>query len=116
MHGGKRQGAGRKAGSKTKRTVEREKKVEQMAKVLEETLPDAFHGDAHALLMAVYKDQSHPLPLRIDAAKAAISFEKPKLGAVQHSGDQTNPVAFNILTGVPLSDADADSDRHDTQH
>jgi hypothetical protein len=47
-----------------------------------EVLPDAFAGDAHMLLQAVYKDRSNPVQLRIDAAKAAIKFEKPALAAV----------------------------------
>jgi hypothetical protein len=37
--------------------------------------------DAHALLVSVYKDPSQPLDLRIDAAKAAIPFEKPRLSS-----------------------------------
>jgi hypothetical protein len=40
-----------------------------------------FKGDAHAFLMMVYKDPSLPLALRLDAAKAAITFEKPALVA-----------------------------------
>ena len=40
---------------------------------------DVFQGDAHAFLMMVYKDPSLPLALRLDAAKAAIPFEKPAL-------------------------------------
>ena len=42
-----------------------------------------FDGDAHALLMYVYKDPARDLALRIDCAKAAISYEKPKLSPVQ---------------------------------
>ena len=42
----------------------------------------AFPGDAHALLMGVYEDQSQPIELRLQAAKAAIGYEKPRLTAV----------------------------------
>jgi hypothetical protein len=35
----------------------------------------AFAGDAHDLLMAFYKDTSHRIELRLDAAKAAIGYE-----------------------------------------
>jgi hypothetical protein len=42
----------------------------------------AFSGDAHALLMGVYEDQSQPIELRLQAAKAAIGYEKPRLTAV----------------------------------
>ena len=72
-----------------------------MAKRLEVALPNAFEGEAHELLMAVYKDQDLPLPIRIDAAKAAIGYEKPKLAAVEHSGNHENPLTFSITSGVP---------------
>ena len=41
-----------------------------------------FEGDAHAFLMLTYKDKSLPHNLRLDAAKAAIRFEKPALTAI----------------------------------
>jgi hypothetical protein len=44
-------------------------------------VPEGFKGDAHALLMAVYRDTSLPLPIHLDAAKAAVKFEKPVLAA-----------------------------------
>lgn len=37
--------------------------------------------DAHSLLALVYNAQELPLPVRTDAAKAALPFEKPKLSA-----------------------------------
>jgi hypothetical protein len=46
---------------------------------------NAFEGDAHSLLIAVYKDRSHPIELRLEAAKAAIRFEKPALGSIEQS-------------------------------
>ena len=42
---------------------------------------DAFEGDAHALLVAVYKDPRHEWELRVDAAKAAVRYEKPALAS-----------------------------------
>jgi hypothetical protein len=74
---GKRTGnpRGRPKGAKSSRTVE-----------------TAFDGDAHELLMAVYKDTSHPLLTRIDAAKAAIGYEKPRLQAIE-GGDPNKPVS-----------------------
>jgi hypothetical protein len=44
---------------------------------------DAFDGDAHGLLMAIYKDAAQPIELRMDAAKAAIGYEMPRLAAVE---------------------------------
>ena len=41
-----------------------------------------FNGDAHALLVMIYRDQTLPLVMRLDAAKAAISYETPVLAAI----------------------------------
>jgi hypothetical protein len=54
-----------------------------------------FKGDAHAFLMMVYKDPSLPLALRLDAAKAAIPFEKPALPATWPA----SPVLDAVLNG-----------------
>jgi hypothetical protein len=43
--------------------------------------PDAFPGDAVALMQCVYRDQSLPLPIRLAAATAAARFERPTLAA-----------------------------------
>lgn len=84
---GKRTGKpkGRPRGSKNVHTREREEAVASAAAQTAEALGlQAFEGDAHALLMLVYKDLTKPLALRLDAAKAAISFEKPKLATVDN--------------------------------
>lgn len=112
--GGRREGAGRRKGSNGEKVLARLSAVSEAMKAVEDALPDAFRGDAHALLISVYKDPSHPLPLRLDAAKAAISFEKPKLAAVEHSGDAENPLAIAVMTGVP-DDTDSDDQRPATQ-
>jgi hypothetical protein len=49
--------------------------------------PDAFDGDAHALMMAVYKDPSQPIALRLEAAKAALPYEKPRLASIENKPD-----------------------------
>lgn len=96
MHGGKRPGAGRPKGVKAKRTLKYEAELREAEEKIKKALGNkAFEGDAHTLLMAVYKNQDLPLPIRLDAAKAAIKFEKPALQAttVQHSnqiGDLTD--------------------------
>ena len=69
--------------ARNKRTVETEARMAKAAAAVANALPDAFQGDAHALLMLVYKDLANPLPLRVDAAKAAIRYEKPALSTVQ---------------------------------
>ena len=85
---GKRTGKprGRPTGAKNKHTKEREAKMTAAAKAIEKLLPNVFAGDAHALLMAVYKNELSDMDLRIDAAKAAIRYEKPTLVAA-HSTD-----------------------------
>lgn len=104
-HGGARIGAGRKKGQKASRTIEREQRMREVAKVLESTLPNAFKGEAHDLLMAIYKDQDLPLPLRLNAAVAAIGYEKPKLQAVTHSGDADNPLETSARVELVIIDA-----------
>ena len=51
---------------------------------------NAFDGDAHTFLIAIYKDESHPIELRLEAAKAAIRFEKPALAALDARGTIEN--------------------------
>jgi len=51
------------------------------AQAIAAAIPGAFEGDAHALLVAIYKNPKQPIELRLDAAKAAIRFEKPALAS-----------------------------------
>jgi hypothetical protein len=83
VRGGSRPNAGRKPGSTSTKTVERLKKVEKVMEAVDASLPDAFKGDAHAFLIAVYKDTSNPIKDRLAAATAAIGYEKPKLASVE---------------------------------
>jgi hypothetical protein len=62
---------GRQKGTPNKRTAAREQAVAEMLNVI----PEASQGDAHAFLMAIYKDPTMPVEMRIDAAKKAIHFE-----------------------------------------
>jgi hypothetical protein len=43
-----------------------------------------LHGDAHALLMTVYKDLKQPIGLRMEPAKAALPYEKPVLASIEN--------------------------------
>jgi len=55
-----------------KRTVAAERALaDAAAKITGALGAGAFEGDAHALLMAVYKDVGQPIDLRVLAAKAA---------------------------------------------
>jgi len=94
--GGKREGAGRPSGMKNKRTRAVEAATAEVAKQIADAIPGAFAGDAHALLVAVYKDPSLEWPMRIDAAKAAVRYEKPALASVEHSGPDGGPLQIVI--------------------
>ncbi len=84
---GERRG-GRRPGAKNKRTLAREQAQAEIAVKIAAALgADAFDGDAHALLVAVYKDPAQPTELRMEAAKAAIGFEKPRLASVDGKFD-----------------------------
>ncbi len=75
---------GRKRGVKNRRTVELARaQAETAVKIAEALREDAFSGDAHALLMGVYKDQKLPIDLRVQASKTAIGYEKPRLTSVE---------------------------------
>lgn len=101
---GKRTGRprGRPPGAQNKLTVERMAKVEEAAQAISEALPNAFTGDAHTLLMLVYKDANQAMNVRIDAAKAAIGFEKPRLGS-------TNVTMDDKRTAEQFTDAELEA-------
>src|SRR5690349_14974734 len=80
-HGGKRDGAGRKPGGKNRRTVEIEKAMQAVVAEFEAQHPNLFAGDGVTLLQTVYKNPDVPWDVRVDAAKAAAPFERPKLVA-----------------------------------
>jgi len=95
MTDGKR-GAGRPKGAKNKRTAELAKAVEATATVLEGVIPDAFKGDAHAYLMALYKDPRMDKETRLRAAQAAAPYEKPKLASTEFKGDADSPLKHKL--------------------
>jgi hypothetical protein len=73
---------GRQKGTKNKSTI----LLQQRGREALARGPKPYDGDAHALLIAVYKDESQPIELRVEAAKAAIRFEKPALAALDARG------------------------------
>jgi len=97
---GERRG-GRGPGTKNKRTVVREHEFAVAAATITMSLGEyAFEGNAHAFLMALYKDVRQPIELRIEAAKAAISYEKPRLAAVAAKVDRGMSYEALILKAV----------------
>lgn len=79
---GERRG-GRRKGTPNRRTAALQEATAVAAAAIGAAIPDAFDGDAHAFLMAVYKDPRNDLAVRIDAAKGAIRYEKPAMASVQ---------------------------------
>lgn len=81
----------RTKGSKNRITKRRERKIQAHADAIREMIGEQnyFDGDAHAFLMYIYKDRRRDIDLRIEAAKSAIAYEKPKLAAValKNTGD-----------------------------
>jgi hypothetical protein len=92
---GERRG-GRTAGVPNKRSDDFQAAIQEKAKKLEALVPGAFEGDAHALLMAVYKDPDHEWSLRVDAAKAAIRYEKPALSSVDSTGEEVRRAVVRV--------------------
>jgi hypothetical protein len=85
---GERRGGGRK-GTPNRRKAALKAATKSAVDVIDEVLPDAFGGDAHALLMLVYKNPAYEISVRIDAAKAAIPYEKPRLSSVDTRSELT---------------------------
>ena len=92
---------GRPLGAKNRRTAAVEAAAKAAAEVIEAAMPGAFEGDAHAFLMAVYKDPKQPLDLRVDAAKSAIRYEKPALSTVDVTS--LNEHVVHTVSDQPLS-------------
>jgi hypothetical protein len=79
---GERRG-GRQPGVPNKRTVALAQAQAEASERVTQALGDAaFDGDAHALLVSVYRDTTQPMELRLHAAKAAVAYEKPRLQSI----------------------------------
>lgn len=66
--------------------MERNEALQALVVKLGGKIGNLFQGDAHALLMLAYKNEDLPLALRLDAAKAAIGYEKARLAQIEHAG------------------------------
>lgn len=107
--GGKRPGAGRKAGSATKKTREIADKaaaegitpLEFMLQIMR-TEPDADIEDGRVLQSL--------LELRFEAAKAAAPYMHPKLASVEHTGPGGGPMKTDNHWTVEVVEANAKAD------
>jgi hypothetical protein len=76
--GGKRVGAGRPVGAKTKRHASFREELWHWCKT---------HGaDPYRYLAKVVADRAEPTRNRLDAARALATYLEPKLAQVQHTG------------------------------
>lgn len=100
MRGGQRPGAGRPKGARNRRTEALAAALASTAADLAQAIPDAFPGDAHALLMAVYKNPALDLTLRLDAAKAAVRYERPALSSIDSEVHQRLNATVETITPV----------------
>jgi hypothetical protein len=81
--------------------------------------PSLLKCTTHELLVAIYQDESQDIGARIDAAKAAIGYEKPKLATTTIKGDAKNPmhtVTQIILCGPDDDDTAPANASHDRRH
>jgi hypothetical protein len=63
---------------------------------------DRYAGTELSQHRCLNKDGSMPIGLRLDAAKAAVRYEKPALAAIEHSGSlQTKPA--HLMTDDELA-------------
>lgn len=102
-HGGPRKGAGRKKGT-----------VAEATRIRKDIATAALNAGLTPLdyMLNILRDETQKQSARFTAAKEAAPYVHPRLAAVEHSGNEDKPIAFNIITGVPISE-DAD-DVNDT--
>jgi hypothetical protein len=94
MRGGKREGAGRKPGSKTQKTAEIALKaaeqgvtpLEYLLEVMRKPIPDDMSDELKARMIGS----------RMDAAKAAAPYVHPRLQAIEHSGKDGGDIPISL--------------------
>lgn len=91
---------GRQKGVPNKNTIAKSQATAETAAIIEEAIPGAFEGNAHALLAATYKDPKIDLHSRIKAASAALPYEEPRLVSKEMK-----------ITGMALEDMSDDDIR-----
>lgn len=92
--GGRRQGAGRKAGSATKKTraiadramEEGISPLEFMLQIMRTEASDSIEDD---------RVRQSIMEMRFEAAKAAAPYVHPRLAAIEHSGPNGGPIAVS---------------------
>lgn len=116
-HGGRRPGAGRPKGSKDgtgSRAARIELTKQIAAKAAEEGIMP-LEVMLTAMRDAWKKDDRDKA---VAYAKEAAPYLHAKLAAVEHSSDPEHPPVYHILTGVPrsLDDDDTQANGHSAEH
>jgi hypothetical protein len=100
MAAGRKTG-GRKKGTKNKRTVAFEQALEStrqaMVRYLGDLDAEADDIDAHGLLMAVYRNPTMPVELRVEAAGKSLPFEKPRLGSIDVNARSQGKLVIEVV-------------------
>lgn len=102
QNGGARPGAGRKPGqrNKSKAAMATFAKAElELAGIGAPT----FKGDALALLVWCYKNESLPIGFRADCARSALPFEKPRLASTELSGKDGGPILLEQIATAAMA-------------
>jgi hypothetical protein len=105
-HGGYREGAGRKHGSKNKMTIGREAVAEIIEAPDPKKLSAAIHQRGHAMLLELERivlDPSQPIAARIMAARTALPFMLPKLNSTHDAIKDITPEEEPKLSNLELA-------------
>lgn len=84
MRGGKRHGAGRKKGARNKASAARE------AAIAASGLTPLQY------MLALMRDETQPVAVRLEMAKAAAPYVHPRLAAVAHTGEADVPTEHHL--------------------
>lgn len=88
MKGGRREGAGRKKGSKNKKTID------LLASVAKQGVtPLQF-------MLAIMNNPKKSPALRADMAKAAAPYVHARLGAIEHTGKNGKPIEYKVTARI----------------
>ena len=108
QHGGRREGAGRKKGSKNKTTIAREAIAEIIDAPDPMKLASAIHERGHKLLAELERitlDPTQPVAATIMAARTALPFMLPKLPEPKNDGVDHDGLAECIREGRKRAEA-----------
>jgi len=90
-HGGRRPGAGRKAGTATQKTRDIADRAASEGKTPLEVMLDVMRR------ASFQQDDA----LALEAAKSAAPYVHPRLSSIEHGGKDGQPLQLEVVSGVP---------------